>query len=248
MTLAKRSGFGYFLFGFKLAVTPGIRRFVVLPLLANILLIGSALYYVLTRMGDWIDQLMSYVPDFLSWLSYIIWPLVVLSILFVTMYFFSAIANIIASPFNGLLAEKVEKLLDGHSVTDEGLWSFVKDLPRIFAREWRKLRYTIPKMIGLFILLLIPGLGQTIGPLAWFIFTSWMLAIQYCDYPFDNHKISFNTMRMQLKEKQGRAYGFGVLVALFTTIPFINLLVMPAAVCGATAMWVGEFKTEALKQ
>ncbi|SHF67057.1 sulfate transporter CysZ [Vibrio gazogenes] len=247
MTLKKRSGFGYFFFGMKLAVTPGIRRFVILPLLANVLLLGGALYYVFTQMGNWLDHLMSYVPDFLSWLNYIIWPLAVLSILFVTMYFFSAIANIIASPFNGLLAEKVEKLLDGHTINDEGLWSFFKDIPRIFAREWRKLRYTIPKMIGLFILLLIPGIGQTIGPLVWFIFTAWMLAIQYCDYPFDNHKVSFHTMRMQLKGKQGRAYGFGMLVTLFTTIPIINLIVMPAAVCGATAMWVNEFKAETLK-
>lgn len=49
-------------------------------------------------------------------------------------------------------------------------------------------------------------------------------------------------MRYKLKQKQGKAYGFGVLVSVFTTIPILNLIVMPVAICGATAMWVAEFK------
>ena len=43
-----RSGFGYFFYGLKLAVTPGIRQFVILPLLANVLLVGSPVLPFLT--------------------------------------------------------------------------------------------------------------------------------------------------------------------------------------------------------
>ncbi|MEF1230495.1 sulfate transporter CysZ, partial [Vibrio fortis] len=157
-------------------------------------------------------------------------------------YFFSTLANFIAAPFNGLLSEKVEELLTGKKVNDDGLMDVVKDTPRILAREWRKLVYTLPKAIGLFLLLLIPALGQTVAPFLWFIFTAWMLAIQYADYPFDNHKISFDDMRSSLKQKQGKSYGFGALVSIFTTIPILNLIVVPVAVCGATAMWVSEHK------
>lgn len=46
---------------------------------------------------------MSYVPDWLQWLSYLLWPLAVISVLLVFGYFFSTIANWIAAPFNGLL-------------------------------------------------------------------------------------------------------------------------------------------------
>lgn len=242
MSVNKRSGFGYFFYGIKLATTPGLRRFVLLPLLANIIIIGAGLYYVLGQMNIWVDDIMSFLPGFLSWLSYLLWPLMTIAILVVSMYYFTTLTNFIASPFNGLLAEKVERMLDGHKPEDEGIGAFFKDMPRIFAREWRKLIYTLPKMIGLFILLLIPGLGQTIGPIVWFLFASWMCAIQYCDYPFDNHKVSFNDMRMSLKQKQGCAYSFGMLVTFFTTVPFINLFVMPVAICGATAMWVEQFK------
>ncbi|NRB67878.1 MAG: sulfate transporter CysZ [Vibrio sp.] len=238
----QRSGFGYFFYGLELAVTPGIRQFVLLPLLANILLVGGALFYLFSHLDVWIEQLMGQLPGFLSWLSYILWPLIVLTILATFSYFFSTLANFVAAPFNGLLAEKVEEHLTGEKVNEDGMFAVVRDTPRILAREWRKLLYVLPKAIGLFILLLIPALGQTLGPVLWFGFTAWMLAIQYCDYPFDNHKVPFNEMRNNLKQKQGKAYSFGALVAIFTTVPILNLIIMPVAVCGATAIWVSEFK------
>ncbi|MCG6214869.1 sulfate transporter CysZ [Vibrio furnissii] len=242
MQAQRRSGLGYFFYGFDIAVSPGIRRFVLMPLLANILLVGGALYYLFSHLDSWINNWMGQIPDWLSWLSYLLWPLLVITILATFSYFFSTLANFIAAPFNGLLAEKVEEKLTGQKVNDDGVLAVVKDVPRIMSREWRKLVYVLPKAIGLFILLLIPALGQTLGPILWFIFTAWMLAIQYCDYPFDNHKVSFNDMRNSLKQKQGKAYTFGMLVSVLTTIPIINLFVMPVAVCGATAMWVHEFR------
>lgn len=238
----KRSGFGYFFYGLDLALSPGIRRFVLMPLLANILLVGGALFYLFSHLDSWINHWMGQIPDWLSWLSYLLWPLLVITILATFSYFFSTLANFIAAPFNGLLAEKVEEKLTGHTISEEGILAVVKDVPRIMSREWRKLVYTLPKAIGLFLLLLIPALGQTLGPILWFLFTAWMLAIQYCDYPFDNHKVSFNDMRNNLKQKQGKAYSFGMVVSVLTTIPIVNLFVMPVAVCGATAMWVNEFK------
>ncbi|AVH30970.1 sulfate transporter CysZ [Vibrio fluvialis] len=248
MQAQQRSGLGYFFYGFDIAVSPGIRRFVLMPLLTNILLVGGALYYLFSHLDSWINDWMGQIPDWLSWLSYILWPLLVITILATFSYFFSTLANFIAAPFNGLLAEKVEEKLTGKKVNDDGVLAVVKDVPRIMAREWRKLVYVLPKAIGLFILLLIPALGQTLGPILWFIFTAWMLAIQYCDYPFDNHKVTFNDMRNSLKQKQGKAYTFGMLVSVLTTIPVVNLFVMPVAVCGATAMWVNEFRGQYVNQ
>ncbi|MBY8279245.1 sulfate transporter CysZ [Vibrio fluvialis] len=248
MQAQQRSGLGYFFYGFDIAVSPGIRRFVLMPLLTNILLVGGALYYLFSHLDSWINDWMDQIPDWLSWLSYILWPLLVITILATFSYFFSTLANFIAAPFNGLLAEKVEEKLTGKKVNDDGVLAVVKDVPRIMAREWRKLVYVLPKAIGLFILLLIPALGQTLGPILWFIFTAWMLAIQYCDYPFDNHKVTFNDMRNSLKQKQGKAYTFGMLVSVLTTIPVVNLFVMPVAVCGATAMWVNEFRGQYVNQ
>ncbi len=81
---------------------------------------------------------MSYVPDWLQWLSYLLWPLAVISVLLVFGYFFSTIANWIAAPFNGLLAEQLEARLTGATPPDTGIFGIMKDVPRIMKREWQK--------------------------------------------------------------------------------------------------------------
>lgn len=238
------SGAQYFFKGMSLALQPGTRRFVIFPLLVNILLFGSAFTWVLIQLGDWIDSWMANLPQWLDWLSYLLWPLLAIATLVVFSYFFSTIANWIAAPFNGLLAEHLEAKLTGEPTPDTGLKDIFKDLPRIMHREWVKLKYYLPKALGLFILLWIPAIGQTVGPVLWFLFSAWMMSIQYADYPFDNHKVPFTTMRDALKVKRGKSLSFGSLVMLFTMTPLLNLIVMPIAVCGATAMWVDNYREQ----
>ncbi|STT47281.1 sulfate transporter [Klebsiella pneumoniae] len=55
---------------------------------------GAAFWWLFTRLGSWIPSLMSHVPDWLQWLNYLLWPVVVLSILLVFGYFFSTIGQL----------------------------------------------------------------------------------------------------------------------------------------------------------
>ncbi|NIF20927.1 sulfate transporter CysZ [Candidatus Pantoea multigeneris] len=237
------NGIHYFRQGWKLVGLPGIRRYVIVPLLVNIVLLGGAFYWLFHRLSQWIPDLMARIPDWLQWLSYLLWPLSVISILLVFSYFFSTIANWIAAPFCGLLAEQLEGQLTGHPLVDNGWIAMFKDIPRIMKRELQKLGYYLPRALGLLLLYLIPGFGQTVAPVLWFLFSAWMLAIQYCDYPFDNHKISFPQMRSALRQHKVTHMQFGALVSLFTMIPVVNLVIMPVAVCGATAMWVDQYRS-----
>ena len=177
-----------------------------LPLLVNIILMGGAFWWLFTRLDSWIPSLMSHVPDWLQWLNYLLWPVAVISVLLVFGYFFSTIANWIAAPFNGLLAEQLEARLTGATPPDTGMLGIMKDLPRIMKREWQKFAWYLPRAIVLLILYFIPGIGQTVAPVLWFLFSAWMLAIQYCDYPFDNHKVPFKTMRERAAHAKGHQY------------------------------------------
>lgn len=237
------NGFHYVAEGWRLLSLPGIKRFIIIPLLLNIILVGAAFWWLYTRLDNWIPTLMGHVPDWLQWLSYLLWPLAVISIVLVFSYLFSTLVNWIAAPFNGLLAEQLEGHLTGTPLPDNGLVGILKDLPRIMKREWLKLVYYLPRALLLLVLYFIPGIGQTVAPVLWFLFSAWMLAIQYCDYPFDNHKISFAEMRRALRRHKFHNLQFGALVSLFTMIPLLNLFIMPVAVCGATAMWVDRYRT-----
>ena len=241
------SGAGYFFKGFELVRIKGIRRFVFIPLTINLILFSIAFYFMFIQLDHYMSLLDNWLWDGLKWLTTIIWPFLVLIVLVLFSFLFSTIANWIAAPFNGLLSEKMERILLGErvssqSIADSGALDVIKDIPRTLHREWRKLIYYLPRALGFFILMFIPVFGQII----WFLFIAWMMAIQYKDYPFDNHKISFDEMRSTLKQHQGTSYSFGVSVAIFAMIPLVNLVVMPVAICGATALWVDKYRDQYL--
>lgn len=107
-----------------------------------------------------------------------------------------------------------------------------------------KLLYYIPRAVILLILFFIPGIGQTLAPVLWFIFGARMMSVQYGDFPFDNHKVSFPEMKSTLRRDNMTNLQFGSLVSVLTMIPFVNLFIMPAAVCGATALWVDRYRAQ----
>ncbi|GLS84302.1 sulfate transporter CysZ [Paraferrimonas haliotis] len=244
----KVSGVNYFFYGFHLIKQPGLRTFVIIPLLVNVVLFSVGIYFGVQRLDILLTWVESQLPEFLSWLNFILWPLAVISMLVSMSFVFSSVMNWIAAPFNGLLAEKVEQKLTGQTLNDQGMMAVIKDIPRVFAREWQKLKYYLPRAILCLLLFLVPVFGQTLGPIIWFLFSSWMMAIQYCDYPFDNHKVSFSDMKWSLKQTRGTSGSFGMMVALFAMIPFVNFIVMPVAICGATAMWVDKYRAAYVNQ
>lgn len=235
------SGAGYLFKGFELIKLKGIRRFVFIPLLINLLLFSFAFYFLFKELEHYMTMIMAWLPSWLDWLNTILWPIAVITILIVFSFLFSTAANWLAAPFNGLLSEKIESLLVGELSPNGSMLEIVKDIPRTLAREWTKLAYYIPRAVGFFILLwILPVVGQVI----WFLFVAWMMAVQYKDYPFDNHKVSFTDMKRALKQQQGLSYSFGVTVAVFSMIPIVNLIIMPVAICGATALWVDHYRDE----
>ncbi|MCC2615335.1 sulfate transporter CysZ [Aestuariibacter halophilus] len=241
--MSQSNGVDYFFAGFQLIRTKGIKRFVFIPLAVNLLLFATALYSLVGYVDEGIAWVINLIPDWLGWvkdgLVYLLWPLALISILLVFALLFGTLANWIAAPFNGLLAEKVERHLTGQSMQDGGMMDVVKDIPRTLGREMTKFGYYVPRAIGFLLLFfLLPVVGQVL----WFLFTAWMMAIQYCDYPFDNHKVPFSSMRQTLNQHKGHAFSFGIMVSVFSMIPLVNFLVMPVAICGATKMWVDELR------
>ncbi|MCB1733572.1 MAG: sulfate transporter CysZ [Gammaproteobacteria bacterium] len=234
MLTAPFKGAGYLFRGIRLIMKPGLRRFVVVPVLINTVLFAAAIGYASGQLDLLDTWLQSLLPDWLDWLTTLLWPVFVLVAMLVIFYGFTLVANVIAAPFNGLLSEKVELLLTGQPIESESDWKkLMKDLaPMIFA-ELRKLLY--------FVLRAIPALIVSIFiPFVWLIFAAWMLAVEYVDYPLGNHGKLFPANIDVLRGRRMLGLGFGGMVSILTLIPVINFITVPAAVAGATAMWVEQ--------
>ncbi|HFD79555.1 MAG TPA: sulfate transporter CysZ [Gammaproteobacteria bacterium] len=232
------AGPGYLMQGFSLLRRPGLRRFVVLPLLVNLLVFGGLIGWAYGWVDDGSRYLLSKLPEWLHWLSYLVVPVFVLTSLVVIFYGFSLLANLIAAPFNGILAEAVEYQLSGRRL--EGDWkALLRDILPSILSELRKLLYFVLRAVPLLILLLIPAVN-VVASVLWLLFSAWMMTVQYLDYPMANHHLFFKEQRARLRRRPLLAWSFGGSVMLCTMVPVLNFFVMPAAVAGAAAMWVKE--------
>ena len=240
MSVPALSGSQYLSAGLKLVLSPGLRLFVLLPLTINLILFVALIGFAVRQFSGWLDSLMGSLPNWLSFLDFLLWPLFVVLLLLMVFFTFTLLANIIAAPFNGFLAEKVEVVVRGEDTFPPFSWNeLLAMVPRTLKRELRKLSYFLPRAIGLLILSLIPGLNLIATPL-WLLFGVWMMAVQYIDYPCDNNKVSWDDMLAWLRAKRWQSLGFGGITYVALLIPFVNILMMPAAVAGATLFWVRE--------
>lgn len=239
------AGANYLLRGLKLLLKPGIRAYVIIPLLINCLMFIILINYGAHQFGGMLDHLMQKIPDWLHWLSWLLWLLFGFSILLIVFFSFSLLCNFIGAPFNGLLAEAVEQYLTKSKLDAPpfSLGKFIAEIPATIANEGKKIVYFLLWAIPFLILFIIPGINVA-APVLWFLFSAWILALQYTDYPMANHQIHFAQQRKQLRSKTLRTMGFGSGVSIATLIPVANFIVMPAAVAGATIYWVEQLANQ----
>ncbi|MFO7594363.1 MAG: sulfate transporter CysZ [Pseudomonadota bacterium] len=228
--------------GLKLMNTPGLRRFVAIPLAINILLFSASIWVLVQQFSPLVDKWISELPEWLAWLEWLFWLVFAVAAILLVFYTVSILANLIAAPFNGLLAEAVEKHLTGRPLPGGGSFiTVLKQVPEQLFDELRKIAYFLLRAIPLLILFWIPVLNLA-APFLWALFSAWMLMVEYGDFPMGNHEIRFADQRARLRQRKLLSFGFGGATLVATMIPVLNFLVMPAAVAGATALWVEQLK------
>ncbi|NLK84455.1 MAG: sulfate transporter CysZ [Aeromonadales bacterium] len=223
--------------GISIALSKECRAYLVVPVIINILILSLFGYGLFSYINKLIFDIFQAVPEFLTFLAYVISGIVMLMIIFVGCYFFSTIATIIASPFYGLLSDKVEMKLNNSHGDDMSIIDIIKDIPRILKRELRKQLFFLPLALICLIISFIPVVNL-ISPILWFLLTSWMGCLQYCDYAYDNHKVAFNDMHKDLKDNKLPTFIIGATIAIGLSIPILNIIIPPAAVCAGTKYYV----------
>jgi CysZ protein len=231
------NGAGYLLRGLNLITKPGIRAFVLIPLLVNMLVFSLLIWVGIDQFEILMDRFLPSDESWLSWLRWLLWPIFAIAIVLIVFYTFTVIANLIAAPFNGLLAEKVERYLGGELPNPPGgIRQLMKDLVPSLLSEVRKMGYFLLRAVPLLILFLIPVVNLA-APFLWLAFSAWFLALEYGDYPMANHGLTFKAQHQRLKQTRITALVFGGSLTLMMMVPLLNFVAMPAAVAGSTVFW-----------
>mgnify|MGYP002378826753 CR=1 FL=1 len=238
-------GMGYVLTGLRWLPRAGLRGFVAVPLLINTLLFGGGIWWGASQLQRLDQAVQGWLPDWLVWLHWLLWPLFILTVLVVVFYTFSLVANVIAAPFNGLLAARVEGMIDPTGrVPPRPAETSWRELLLSPLGELRKLLYFVAWAIPPLALSFVPAVNM-IAPVVWAVSTAWMLALEYADYPLGNRGMGLKAQRRLLRQRPLLALGFGGMTLLLTLIPVLNFLAMPAAVIGAALLWNKELSDSA---
>lgn len=251
--------------GARLLTRRELRPFIIVPLLINLVLFVAITAMMISQLGglaDYLGSLLSHTPvntenmswwesimargaawaaNVFEWLAWIIALAVLLLFFFVYGYLFGIITNIIAAPFNGFLAEKVEEILTGRPPPPEPLGRMVW---RTLGRELRKLRYFIGWGLVILVIALFTSWTVFVPAVLGALWGAWCMAIQYVDYPLDNHQRPFDELKRVLLRRKLTTLGFGGVVMLAKMVPILNIFVMPAAVAGGTALWIERLRRE----
>ena len=238
-------GPGYLISGFKLLREPGIRPFAIIPLLINIVLIILIFVGGTMGMGSLLDAWLGWLPEWLQWLKTLLWILFAIGLIILLAFSFTLLANLIAAPFNGWLSAKVEEHLTGQK-PDTGM-TMMQEAMHSIRVELGLLWFFLSRaaVLGIVSLLLfwIPVVNAIL-PVLWFAFSAYMLALEYLDHPMANQGLNFKNKRRMLAQHRSLSLSFGATATFLTTLPLVNLFIMPAAVAGATQAWVERMRPQ----
>ncbi|MDI1292181.1 MAG: sulfate transporter CysZ [Methylobacter sp.] len=225
---------GFLFKGLKLVSRPELRKFIIIPVLINIVLYSAALALSYFYIADLIDQ---FIPGWLQWLSWILWPLFFISFFIAGFFTFTVLANLIAAPFYGHLSAKTLAM-----VSDKPITINEPPLAKVLLAELKRMGYLGTRALPLLIVSIIPGIN-VIAPVLWALFGAWGMALEYLAYPLENEGVLFSEQKNLVKSVRMGALSFGGLAVLGLTVPVLNIIVAPAAVIGAT-LYFNEIKRD----
>jgi CysZ protein len=147
---------------------------------------------------------------------------------------FTAVTLLIGDPFYERISELVEEQFGG--VPGEVEVGFWRSLGRSLVDSLRLIGLSILVGIPLFVLGFLPLVGQTVVPVLGALVGGWLLAVELTGVAYQRRGKRLRHRRAELRARRPLALGFGVAVFCCFLLPLGAILLMPAAIAGATLL------------
>jgi CysZ protein len=227
------TGFRAPFLGFRLIVAnAGFWRLATMPYLIDLCLFTAGVYLgwtyipialtmVLGGGTEFWGQLVYFIVFTLSFLSFVV-------LLFCLVFFMT---NLIASPFNALLAEKTLRHIGAIPDVPQSMAKWFKSASKMLLISLARSLIFISIAAVLFVLSLVPGL-QLVAAFAGLLLMSFDCA----DFGFETFHLSLGQRMKAYRSHLAEFSGFACALGLTFVIPGLNLLLYPATVVGATLL------------
>ncbi len=147
---------------------------------------------------------------------------------------FTALTLAIGDPFYEKISEEVDQRCGGLPGAITPPWW--RELLRGLGESVRLLVFSAVVGLALFLGGLLPAIGQTVVPVIGAFVGGWALSLELTGVAFARRGMRLRDRRRVLRQHRPLALGFGVGVFVCFLIPLGAVLIMPAAVAGATLL------------
>ena len=145
-----------------------------------------------------------------------------------------ALTLLIGQPFYEAISKRVEDELGG--VPGEINVSFWKSLPRTVFDSIRLALFAAVVAVCIFLLALLPVVGTVTSFVLQALLGGWVLTVELTSVPFERRGLRYRHRKRALRQNRSMALGFGAATVVSFLIPLGAIVVMPAAVAGATLL------------
>lgn len=226
--------------GLFLILRPGMRRYVALPLLLNVLVYSAGIYWLLVQFSSLVDQ---WFPWWLAWLEWLLWPIMALALLFMALFTFARICHVLCAPFATKLCQAILRMQEDTPLSVAAARGQGRGAVASIGHEILKLGLFLLWFVPLSALSVIPFLGLP-AALALLSISVYWNALEYIDYPLAEIGMPLAELRRQIHDQPMLMLGFGFGQTLLLLCPVINLASVPAGVAGATRMCMSRIRVE----
>lgn len=227
-------GLGALIDGFRHLSHPALRAWVVWPILINLAVFAVLAWLLTGWLAGSIQSVVDGLPEWLSFLRWIMWVLAVLMMALVFGVSFTTVTLLIGAPFYVVLTRRAMMLVsvEPFPTASTGFTAIVQETVSAVLRELSKIRRFIPWVLLALVVSFVPIIN-VMAPIVWLLVNSWIFAFQFVDYPIDARQRPITETREWLTEHRAAAFGVGAGVALCASVPFLNVVAFPAAIIGA---------------
>ncbi|HEY0500718.1 MAG TPA: EI24 domain-containing protein [Kutzneria sp.] len=154
----------------------------------------------------------------------------VIGLLYLGLLVFAAATLAVGAPFYESIARRVEDRLGGVPTEHDTSWlTDTVDNAKVVGAS-------ALLAIPLFLIDLVPVVGETAGPVIGVCVSAWMFGLELSVVPFSRRGLPLAARRHLLGQRRAMAFGFALPAYLLCLVPLLAIIVMPAATAGGTLL------------
>jgi CysZ protein len=217
-----------------LAANRSLWPYVLAPIGLNVV-VGLTVYLALLLAGlRGIDALVASLPDWAAALGSMLRVLLVVGLLVATGFVLVRFGVVLGSPWYGRLSERIERIERGR--VPAARRGMLADVARALGHELKKLSLVLGAWALLLVVSLVPLVGPVVGLAGGLVVAATVACLDFLDPTLERRGLGFRAELGYARRALPTSAGFGLACLALTSVPFLNLLLVPLCVAGGALL------------